>query len=67
MYHYDTKKELRRAVNGRKVRDVIVTGALTDTREIELRMDDNSTLTITATPYGTLRLEDRSTLSERTR
>jgi hypothetical protein len=56
-YRYETKKELREAVRGKKVREVIVTGALSDTREIELRFDDNSTLTIGATHYGTLTME----------
>lgn len=60
LHDYETKKELREAVKGRTIRDVIVTGALADTREIELRLDDNTTLTVQATHYGTLKVGDRS-------
>jgi hypothetical protein len=56
MFKYDTKKDLRHDLRGRKIREVMVKGALADTREIELRMDGGITITVEATPFGTLQI-----------
>ena len=56
-YIIETKKEFRAAARGKTIREVMVTGALADTRELELRFTDGSTITVSATTYGALRVE----------
>jgi hypothetical protein len=57
VYTYDLKKDLRSDVIGKTIREVVVQGSLPDTHHVEVRFTDNTSLTIRATNYGTLRFE----------
>jgi hypothetical protein len=57
MYRYETKTELREALRGKQIREVLVTGALPDTRSVALRLTDGTVVEITATSFGTLQIE----------
>lgn len=55
---YETKQDLRSDLVGKTVRWVGVTGAMPDTRCIELRLTDGRIVEVRATTYGTLEIED---------
>ena len=56
-YIIETKKEFRAAARGKTIREVMVTGALADTRELELRFTDGRSITLSSTTYRDLRVE----------
>jgi hypothetical protein len=58
-YTFETKTELRRALQGVRIQRVDFggSGLLSDERSITLRMDGGDHIEISATPYGALKIE----------
>ncbi len=57
-YQIATKRELRKALTNKVVREVAVGGTMTDPREVQVRMADGTVVNIAATRYGTLRIAE---------
>ena len=53
-YKYETKQELRQDVRGKEIREVMVTGTMTEAREVEIRFTDGGKLIFTPTNYQTV-------------